>query len=178
EREAQVLATAKGWTTTKLGAAPRRAVIAADPSAARKRKERAQRDARVERWAEQAGTAALAGRDLPPAGALAADQHVSELARALRASGVAGTMDQVRAQVFMALLTGQPVTSLLPSNESPSLLPSNEAPGLLPSDGPSGSRPAGRINLTMPLGTWLGLSQSPGEVPGFGPLDADDCRSL
>jgi len=34
------------------------------------------------------------------------------------------------------------------------------------------------INLTMPLGTWLGLSQAAGEVPGFGPLDAEDSRSL
>jgi hypothetical protein len=41
--------------------AARRAVIAADPSAARRRKERAQQDARVERWDEHAGTAALAG---------------------------------------------------------------------------------------------------------------------
>jgi Domain of unknown function (DUF222) len=167
--EAHVLARAEGQTTTKLRAATRRAVTAVDPTAARKRKERAQRDARVERWAEQAGTAALAGRDLPPAGALAADQHVSELARALQASGAAGTMDQLRAHVFVALLTGQPVTSLLLSDQ---------APGLPPSDGSSGSLPAGRINVTMPLGTWLGLSQSPGEVPGFGVLDADDCRSL
>ncbi len=206
--EAHVLARAGGQTTTKLRAATRRAVTAVDPNAARKRKERAQRDARVERWAEQAGTAALAGRDLPPPGALAADQHVSELARALRASGAAGTMDQLRAQVFMTLLTGQPVTSLLPPNEASGLLPPNEASGLLPPDGalrsggcgdhspsgdvgspsgpdfpsgsglPGGLALTGRINLTMPLGTWLGLSQSPGEVPGFGPLDGDDCRSL
>ena len=204
--EARVLARAEGWTTTKLRAATRRAVIAADPGAARKRKERAQRDARVERWAEQAGTAALAGRDLPPAGALAADQHVSELARALQASGAAGTMDQLRAQVFIALLTGQPVASLLRSGETPGLLrsgdtpgllspgnttgplrsgdtpgllPSGDIPGLLPSHNIPG-RPAlpGMVNLTMPLATWLGASQAPGEVPGFGTLDADDCRSL
>jgi len=168
--EAHVLARAKGWTTTKLRAATRRAVIAADPGAARKRKERAQRDARVERWAEQAGTAALAGRDLPPAGALAADQHVSELARALQASGAAGTMDQLRAQVFMALLTGQPVASPLPSGDIPGL------PG--ESRSPDDLTLAGMVNLTVPLGTWLGVSQSPGEVPGFGPLDAGDCRSL
>ncbi len=203
--EARVLARAKDWTTTKLRAATRRAVIAADPGAARKRKERAQRDARVERWAEQAGTAALAGRDLPRAGALAADQHVSELARALQASGAAGTMDQLRAQVFIALLTGQPVASLLPPGETPGLLRSGDTPGILspgntpgplrsgdtPGLLPSGDipllrsrnipdRPAlpGMVNLTMPLATWLGASQAPGEVPGFGTLDADDCRSL
>ena len=30
----------------------------------------------------------------------------------------------------------------------------------------------------MPLSAWLGWTQSPGEVPGFGPLDADDARTL
>ena len=112
--EARVLVRAGEQTTTQLRAATRRAVSAVDPGAVRKRQEKAARDARVERWAEHAGLAALAGRDLPPVGALAADQHVSELAAALRAAGVTGTMDQLRAQVFVALLTGQPVSSLLP----------------------------------------------------------------
>ena len=30
----------------------------------------------------------------------------------------------------------------------------------------------------MPLAAWLGWTQSPGEVPGFGPLDAADSRTL
>jgi hypothetical protein len=52
-------------------------VLAADPDAAKKRKEQALREARVERWTEPAGTAALAGRDLPPAGVLAADANLT-----------------------------------------------------------------------------------------------------
>jgi hypothetical protein len=64
--EQQVLAHAPGQTTGQLRAAARRAVLTADPAAVRERKERAQCDARVERWDEHAGTAALAGRDLPP----------------------------------------------------------------------------------------------------------------
>ena len=32
--------------------------------------------------------------------------------------------------------------------------------------------------MTVPLSTWLGLSQSPGEVAGFGPLGAGDSRRL
>jgi hypothetical protein len=159
--EERVLVRAGGQTTTQLRAATRRAVIAADPGAARQRQERAQRDARVERWTEHAGTGALAGRDLPPTGALAADQHISELAQALRAAGLAGTLDQPRALVFVALLTGQPVETLLPVGE----------PGAT-------SGPRGAINLTMPLDTWLGLGEVPGEVAGFGPLDARDSRGL
>lgn len=34
------------------------------------------------------------------------------------------------------------------------------------------------MNLTMPLSAWLGWTQSPGEVPGSGPLDAADSRTL
>ena len=30
----------------------------------------------------------------------------------------------------------------------------------------------------MPLTAWLGWTQSPGDVPGYGPLDADDSRTL
>src|SRR6202034_729774 len=36
----------------------------------------------------------------------------------------------------------------------------------------------GTVNLTMPLSAWLGWTQSPGDVPGYGPLDADDSRTL
>jgi hypothetical protein len=110
--EQRVLDDAPGQTTGQLRAATGRAVLAADPAAARERKERAGRDARVERWDEHAGTAALAGRDLPPADVLAADHNLSALAGSLRRAGVNGTMDQLRAKAYLALLTGQPITAL------------------------------------------------------------------
>ena len=30
----------------------------------------------------------------------------------------------------------------------------------------------------MPLSAWLGWTQSPGDVPGYGPVDAEDSRAL
>jgi Domain of unknown function (DUF222) len=36
----------------------------------------------------------------------------------------------------------------------------------------------GSVNLTLPMSTWPGWSQTPGDVPGFGPLDATDTRDL
>jgi hypothetical protein len=218
--EDHVLARVASQTTGQLRAATRRAALAADPRAAHVRRERAQQDARVERWDEQAGTAALAGRDLPPAGVLAADQHLSALARSLRQAGVAGTADQLRAKVFLALLTGQPATSLLgsgnngahlktgfghrghdgPGDQSDDRSGNPDAPSFLDElidnpggagvsggvldGGPGGSGwpgigvVAGRINLTMPLASWVSLSASPGEVAGFGPLSAEDSRAL
>ena len=115
--ERHILVRAPGQTTSQVRAVARRAVLAADPRAARKRQEQAQREARVERWDEHAGTAALAGRDLPPAEVIAADQHISALARGLRAAGLTGTADQLRAQVFLALLSGAPAASLLPAGQ-------------------------------------------------------------
>ncbi len=210
--------SAPGQTTGQLRAATRRAVMAADPSAARQREESAQQDARVERWDEHAGTAALAGRDLTPASVLAADQNLTALAGQLKAAGVPGTMDTLRAQAFLALLTGTSMRSLPPvpmapresANKGgsagpairgdaatagfPSALPSfagdSVAPGFPGRSGtvdPSPRRSgtvdpspglSGTVNLTMPLTTWLGLSDAPGNASGYGPLDASDSRDL
>jgi hypothetical protein len=199
--EHAITGSAPGQTSGQLRAATRRAVMAADPSAARRRKERAQQDARVERWDEHAGTAALARRDLPPASVLAADQNLTALARQLKAAGVPGTMDTLRAQVFLALLTETPVASLLPGDLPATREPagtsgsaglretSNQLSGLRGTESlptglagtvspglPTGLR--GTVNLTMPVATWLGQSDAPGHVGGYGPLDAGDSRDL
>ena len=70
-----------GKTPGQLRAAAGRAVLKADPSAARKRREEAQKDARVQLWREDAGTAALCGFGLPPDAALAADQRIRDRTR-------------------------------------------------------------------------------------------------
>jgi hypothetical protein len=127
-----IAGSAPGKTTGQLAAATRRAVIAADPGAARRRKEHAQHDARVERWAEHAGTAALAGRDLPPTSVLAADQNLTALARHLKAAGVPGTMDTLRAHVFLALLTETPLSSLLPGDRPARREPGGTGPPAAP----------------------------------------------
>jgi hypothetical protein len=198
-----IASTTPGQTTGQLRMAARRAVIAADPAAAGKRKEQALREARVERWDESAGTAALAGRDLPPVSVLAADHNLTALATQLKDAGVAGTLDTLRAQVYLALLTGAPATSLLPADHSgtansgdggsvhsdtgdpgPGLCrPGDGAPaaGASPSAAPAAPPAAGvrgRVNLTVPLASWLGGSGEPGHAAGYGPLDAADSRDL
>jgi hypothetical protein len=164
-----VAGDAPDQTTGQLRAATRRAAIAADPDAARQRKEEALREARVERWDEHAGTAALAGRDLPPAAVLAADYHLTALAEQLKAAGAPGTMDTLRAQVYLALLSGVPVSSLVPGEPEHVYTGAGKA-------GAPGSR--GRVNLTLPMATWLGLAEVPGHAAGYGPLDATDSRAL
>ena len=169
--EDQVLPLAPGQTTGQLRAAVRRAMLAIDADAAIKRRKKAEKDARVESWTETAGTSALAGRDLPPAHVIAADRHIDALARWLKAHGAEGTLDQLRAQAYLALLTGQRPDTLLP--------PGNPPPGTGTST--STSWPAGlggSVNLTIPLTTWLGLTSHPGDAAGLGPLDAGVSRDL
>ena len=115
---ALVAADAAGLTTGQLRGVLHRAVLALDPGAARQRREKAQRDARVECWTEPAGTWSLAGRDLPPAAVLAADQHIDTAARDLKNAGADGTLEQLRAAVFLALLTSQPLYTLLPGQDN------------------------------------------------------------
>ncbi len=75
--EAMVLDRAGSLTPGGLRAAINRAVMEVAPDKARKRREEAAKQARVERWAEASGNAGLAGRELPPAQVLAADQRVT-----------------------------------------------------------------------------------------------------
>ena len=110
--ESAVIGRAPGQTSGQLRAATQRAVLAVDPTAAKRRQEEARKDARVELWDERCGTAALAGRDLPPADVLAADKRIDALARHLKSAGQEETLSQLRAEVFLALLQGQPVERL------------------------------------------------------------------
>ncbi|HEY7011334.1 MAG TPA: DUF222 domain-containing protein, partial [Streptosporangiaceae bacterium] len=75
--EAGVLDRAASLTPGGLRAAIARAVMEAAPEKARKRRETAAKFARVERWAEDSGNAALAGRELPPDQVLAADDRIT-----------------------------------------------------------------------------------------------------
>ncbi len=104
--EALILAKVAGKTPGQVRVIAARAATSVNPAAAQARRERAQRDARVELWREDAGTAALCGRDLPPAEALAADQRITAYARELKAAGLDGTMDRLRARAFLDLALG------------------------------------------------------------------------
>jgi hypothetical protein len=162
-----VLPAAPAMTTGELAAACRHAVAACDPAAAIRRRKQAEKDARVETWAEAAGTAALAGRDLAPASVIAADKTLDADARWLKAHGRPGGHDQLRADAMIARLTGQSLDTLLPPAASSTSAPAPSVPGA-----------GGCVNLTMPAAAWLGRSDAPGEVPGTGPADAGTCRDL
>ncbi len=154
--EALVLDRAGRLSPGGLRAAIARAVMEIAPDKARKRLEDAARDARVERWPEDSGNAALAGLELPPAEVLAADQRITWWARQLKAAGLEGSMDELRARAFLDLLLDTDSRPATP-------------------DGPTAERRGagftGRNHLTIPLATLLELADRPGEIPGLGPVD-------
>ncbi len=104
--EGMVLARAGSLTPGALQAAIKRAVMEVNPDKAKKRREHMAKRTRVERWAEDSGNAGLAGRELPSAQVLAADQRVTAWAKELRKAGVEGGMDALRAQAYLDILLG------------------------------------------------------------------------
>src|SRR5438552_13137675 len=159
--EAEVLDRAARLTPGGLRAAIARAVITAAPKTARERRETAAKDARVERWLQDTGNAALMGSQLPPAEALAADEHISARAKELRAAGLEGDMDQLRARAYLDLLLGKDSR------------PRQDTERTAASAGP-----AARVTLTAPLATLAGLADRPGELGSLGPVDPWLARDL
>jgi hypothetical protein len=105
--EAAILGRAGRLTPGGLRSAVARAVLEAAPEKARERRQTAARFARVERWAEDSGNAALMGRELPPDEVLAADQRISWWAGQLKRAGLEGGMDELRARAYLDLLLGK-----------------------------------------------------------------------
>ena len=174
-----------------LRAAIVRAVIDVAPEKARKRREAAARDARVQQWAEDSGNAALMGRELPPAEVLAADQRITAWARQLRRPAWTATWTSCApAPTSICCSARTPGPARTPqagrtprAGRIPAAGRTAAGRGPRRPDQPAGSSPAGpaasvlpagfagRITLTIPLATLLGLADRPGEIGGIGPID-------
>ena len=143
--ESKVLPRAGEQTTGQLRASLRRAVIVADPEGAERRREEAERRAKVTLYPDAEGTASLAGQNLPGVRAAAAFARITALARALKASGTEGGIDLLRSKVLLGLLLGT-LPYIPPPPDGPA--DSDCPPG---ADGPSGAGgPSGVVN---PSGT-------------------------
>jgi hypothetical protein len=150
--ETAVIPIISGKSPGQVRAAIGRAVLRTDPDAARARRERAQRDARVQLWREITGTAALCGSGLPPEEALAADQLISDRARQLKAAGLAGTMNQLRARAYLDVLLGQDSTPV-PVGPGGQDRPARSGTSAQPdAGGPASHRPVGAAAGEGPAG--------------------------
>jgi hypothetical protein len=179
--EAKILGRAGRLTPAGLRSALARAVMEVAPEKTKERREAAVKTARVERWAEDSGNAALMGRELPPDEVLAADQRISAWAGELKRAGLEGGMDELRARAFLDLVLGKDSRPHAP--EATDTAGQDGAPGAgpAPDTGPAGGEAggfAGRVTLTVPLGTAAGLADRPGELAGLGPVDPWLARDL
>jgi hypothetical protein len=189
------------WTYGALRDRITRAVIEVNPQAAVRRRTEAAKARRVEVRGEDSGNALIAGRELPPAAALAADQLLTARARQLRNAGVTGGMDELRVLAYLEKLgvldplRGQADGGVTSPDSGPGDGPGEDGggsggsgpagPGLSGDGGGAGALPgvapggfAGRVNLTLPLATLLGMADRPGVMPRIGPVDPGLARDL
>jgi hypothetical protein len=146
EVEAKVLPGAGQETPAQLRERLRRAVIAADPAAADRRRADAERQAGVNLYPDADGTATLAGNGFPAVLAAAAMARITAMARARKEAGLGGGLDLHRAQVMLGLLLGTlPPTP--PAEGAPPDQPPADDADAGPTDGapgdPGNSNPGG-----------------------------------
>lgn len=104
--ERRVLPGASGQTPGRLRARVERAVMALDPAGAERRREASEAERRVDCHDTGSGTTVLSGVHLPAGPAIAADNRLHAIARAIKAGGDPRTVDQLSADVFLSLLLG------------------------------------------------------------------------
>lgn len=146
----RVLEAASGLTTGQLRARIDRLAIEVDPDTAKKRYELGVEERKVTLEANPDGTAGLYALQLPVERATACMRRVNQLAKSLRSESETRSMDQLRADVFLDLLTGKT----------------------------TGSVGSGTVEVRVELETLLELSETPGEIPGWGPVIADVARQV
>lgn len=147
----RVIGQAGRLTTGQLAARIARLCVEADPESARTRYQEALEERRVVSESNPDGTADLTGMQLPPQRVGAIAKYLNKIAASLKAAGDPRRMDQLRADVFLDLLEGRHL-----------------------------GEPAGKamVDIVVDLETLIGLSESPAEIPGMGPVIADIARQV
>jgi len=145
-----VIDDAPRLTTGELRARVARLCIEADPESAKDKYEEAVDGRRVVVAASPEGTAHLLGLDLPPDRVAAISRTIDRYAKALKRAGDPRSMDQIRADVYLDLLSGQH----------------------------RGDAKGGMVDLHVDLETLARLSEAPGELAGYGPVIADIARQI
>lgn len=144
----RVVPDASRLTTGQLRARVNKLCVEADPQAMARRYRVGVEQRRVVLQANPDTTANLCGFDLPADLAAAAAQRINWLARKAKTRKDTRTLDQIRADVLLDLLTGR---------------------------GQTGSVPAA-VDVIIDMETLTGETEHPGHIPGFGPVIAEVAR--
>jgi Domain of unknown function (DUF222) len=147
------LERAPSLTTGQLRAHLGRLIISVDPAAAQERYEEKLEERRVFSEQGEDGTANLHGLNLPPAETNRAMRRINRIARALKAKGDRRRIDQIRADIYLDLLTGKGQSN-------------------------SGTSDTGVVEIRVDLTTLTGIDDEPSEIPGWGHVLADVARQI
>jgi hypothetical protein len=146
------LEKASDQTTGQLRARLQRLILQADPAAAQDRYEKTLTGRMVICEPTDAGTANIHGLDLPAEKANQAMGRINQYAQRAKRQGDRRGIDQIRADIFLDLLTGNGQKS---SGTAQSV-----------------------VDIRVDLTTLLHLDDKPGEIPGWGPVISDITRQL
>jgi hypothetical protein len=205
EADRILAAAAPGLRTDLLARRAARLEMKLDPEGTKRRKDEARKhDQRVEARREASGNASFAGRELPVEDAMAAKAQNDADAAALRAAGMEGSLRQLRVLAYLDRLKGRnPMDRITGTGaahhaDHPHDVDGEDDPddeGGNGGQGGGGSGPGGPqepptapggapapfpalITLTVPAGTLLGWSATPGEAGTWGLTDPDDTRNI
>jgi len=146
----RVADVAGSLTTGQLRARLQKLCIAADPEGAARRYESAVELRKITTEVTPDGTVNVLALDIAPHRAAAATRNVNAIARSLKRKGETRTMDQLRADVAIDLLTGAATAA---------------------------SR-RGMVEVRVDLDTLCHLNDHPGDLDGYGPVIADIARQV
>ncbi len=146
----EVIGDAPLLTTGQLQAKLRKLCIEVDPDDAKDRYQRAVEDRRVIFEPTVDGTSELHALSLSPERAAAARANINQLALHAKRNGDTRTMDQLRTDILLDLLSGTQASHTC----------------------------KGGVELLTDLPTLTGLADNPGELAGYGPVIADIARQV
>jgi len=164
-------------------------VMATDPEAIERNRKGAAKTKRVEIRQEYSGNGSVAAREISVADTMAIKQALSDWARAMKRAGLAGTLDNLRADALTSLVLGRDPVVGAGERASDGVEPTGQDPfsfqdsddedgeGEPDSRGGAGS-PAALINILVPSGLLDRTSGTPAEVAGFGFIGGEAAREM
>jgi len=146
----EIVDEAPNLTAGQLRARIQKLCIQVDPHEAVERYAAAINDRRVVAESNDTGTVNLLGMDLAPDQVAAVTDRINTIARTMSGDGESRTMDQLRADIFVDLLSG--------TNHQ--------------------TTRRGVVDIRVDLTTLIGLDDNPGELAGYGPIITDVARRV
>ncbi|HEY5890302.1 MAG TPA: DUF222 domain-containing protein [Acidimicrobiia bacterium] len=147
----EVIDRAGQLTTGELRSRVRKLCFAIEPEEAELRYETALEDRKLVQEPTVDGTANIFLTNIAPDKAAEALDRINQIARSLHTAGENRTMDQLRADIAIDLLCGNPTHS---------------------------GTNAGNVDIHVDLETLARLNDDPGELAGYGPVIADIARQV